>query len=404
LVLFFLLTGCGANSRVDQFARSYIRLAVALAERDPDSRDYYYGPSESVADVRDHPPSEVEIRRQALDLAHQLGALPQTARAVFISGQLRAIVARIDLLQGRRARFDEEAQALFGLHATPAQGWQKAEAVREELDRLLPGRGALAARYANFDRQFVIPEDRFVRVIDRALKGCRERTLAHVKLPQGESVTIEYVRNKPWDGYSYYQGSFRSRIQINADFPVTVDRALQLACHEGYPGHHVFNSLAEEQLVRREHRVEWMVEPAFSPQSLLSEALATNAGDMAFSPEERLLFERDVLFPLAGIGVHDVDRYLSVSRLIGELDTVQAETARSYLNGDLEYQRAAAALQERALMAYPEATLKYLNEYRTYVLTYTVGKGMAKKCLGRDPDLWRTFQELISGSLTLASC
>jgi hypothetical protein len=404
LALVCLLAGCGTSSRVDQIARSYIRLAVALGDHDADSRDYYYGPAEWVADLRDRSPSETEIQRQALDLARQSSALPQTARTVFLSGQLRAIAARIDLLKGKRPRFDEESQALFGLLPIHVHGQHEAEAIRAKLDRLLPGHGALADRYANFDRQFLIPGNRLSEVIDRALQGCRERTLAHVRLPQGESVKIEYVRNKPWDGYSYYQGSFRSLIQINADFPLTVDRALQLACHEGYPGHHVFSSLAEEQLVRREHRIEWMVEPVFSPQSLLSEALATNAVAMVFSPEERRRFEGDELFSLAGISMHDVNRYLDVSRLVGELDTVQVEIARSYLNGDLEYERAAAAFQERALMAYPEATLKYLNEYRTYILAYTVGKVMARECLGRDADPWRTFHELITGRLTLAGC
>ncbi|HEY7162245.1 MAG TPA: hypothetical protein VH815_13345, partial [Acidobacteriota bacterium] len=43
---------------------------------------------------------------------------------------------------------------------------------------------------------------------------------------------------------------YRSIIQVNTDLPVTIDRAIDLACHEGYPGHHVLNLLIEKNLVR----------------------------------------------------------------------------------------------------------------------------------------------------------
>jgi hypothetical protein len=39
-------------------------------------------------------------------------------------------------------------------------------------------------------------------------------------------------------------------IQINTDLPVYIDRAVDLGCHEAYPGHHVYNVLLERDLVR----------------------------------------------------------------------------------------------------------------------------------------------------------
>ena len=69
-------------------------------------------------------------------------------------------------------------------------------------------------------------------------------------LPATESFTVEYVTNKSWSGYNWYQGNFRSLIQVNTDLPIYIDRAIDLACHEGYPGHHVYNALLEKHLVR----------------------------------------------------------------------------------------------------------------------------------------------------------
>ena len=50
---------------LDDDARQYVRLAVALGERDPDSLDFYAGPADAVADVRRSPPTLTAIRRDA---------------------------------------------------------------------------------------------------------------------------------------------------------------------------------------------------------------------------------------------------------------------------------------------------------------------------------------------------
>ncbi len=114
----------------------------------------------------------------------------------------------------------------------------------------LPGPGPLLERYTRFRDAFVIPPARLDATFKAAIDGCRSRTLAHVTLPPGESFTVEYVTNKSWSGYNWYQGDYRSLIQVNTDLPIFVDRAIDLACHEGYPGHHVYNVLLEKTLVR----------------------------------------------------------------------------------------------------------------------------------------------------------
>ena len=35
---------------------------------------------------------------------------------------------------------------------------------------------------------------------------------------------------------------------MNVELPIYIDRAVDLACHEGYPGHHVYNALLEQEL------------------------------------------------------------------------------------------------------------------------------------------------------------
>ncbi len=60
---------CDAHPRasLDDDARQYVRLAVALGERDPDSLDFYAGPADAVADMRRNPPPLTAIKRDAAD-------------------------------------------------------------------------------------------------------------------------------------------------------------------------------------------------------------------------------------------------------------------------------------------------------------------------------------------------
>lgn len=400
---------CGSSAcrtgRPDDQVLRYLRLAVALGERDPDAIDYYYGPETWVSDIRAHPPTLAAIKQAALDLSGEVKTSGQP-RQDFMIKQLNAIAARADAAQGVRLGLGDEARAFFDLDLPARTNAQELYAVRREIDHLVPGRGSLAKRYADFDKRFTIPHERLGIVMDRAIQGCRERTLQHLKLPPSESLKVEYVADRPWNAYSSYQGAFHSLLRVNVDFALTVDRALLLACHEGYPGHHAYNTLVDAELVQQQHRLELMVQPTFSPQSLTSEAMATYAPEVAFAEDDRLRFEREVLFPLAGIPSDDAGLYLRVARLAEQLEDAQEEVATDYLDGRLEWARAGSALEDQALMLHAEATLKYLNEYRSYMLTYTLGKDMVKECLAKSapPDRWTLFERLILGRVSIREC
>ena len=47
---------------------------------------------------------------------------------------------------------------------------------------------------------------------------------------------------------------------------------------------------------------------------------------------------------------------------------------RQYLDGAIDFPRAAAALDREALMPSPDATLKFANQFRSYAATYTIAR------------------------------
>jgi hypothetical protein len=395
---------------LDEAAHEYVKLALALGERDPDALDYAVVPEQERAAMHARYLSLDDIARGAQELQAGLRSLASRpgdqARIAFLELQVQSISTRVQILRGKVFPFDSEAELLFDVRPLPDEGSGRRKLLRAHIAALLPrmkvpssysGEDPLAERYAAYDRKFLVPPDRVNAVMRAALTLCRDQTLTQIRLPAGESVELVYVRNKPWSAFSRYVGSGHSLIQLNLDLPITVDEAMELACHEAYPGHHTFNTL-RELASKEKHFDEMQVQLTFSPQSFVSEAAAAYAPRLAFTRAERLQRERDVLFPLAGLPKQEAGRYMSISEMVRQLDSAEPSIAEEYLDGRLEFVRAEQKLSHELLMAHAEALLLYLNEYRTYMLAYTDGPRRVERFLEQDG---KPIQD--SGSITQES-
>lgn len=392
------------TSTMNMMAERYVKLVLALGQHDADYVDAYYGPPEWKAEVERQKPALTAIDRDAEQLVGELGRLKATGdelsilRHQYLHRQLEALRARVRMLGGTKMSFDEESRALYDAVA-PTHPESYFQGLVNDLQPLLPGTGPLIDRYDAFRKEFVIPSERLNAVFDKAIAECRTRTLKHVQLPPTESFTVEYVTNKSWSGYNWYQGSFRSLIQVNTDLPIYIDRAVDLACHEGYPGHHVYNALLEKHLVRDRGWQEYTVYALFSPQSLIAEGTANYGIEVAFPGNERLDFERTVLFPLAGLNQARASEYYKVQTLVERLAYAGNEAARRYLNGEIDRAAAAAWLVRYAMMSVPRAEqrVRFMDQYRSYVINYNLGKDLVKQHVDAAAgDRWQEFVKLLS--------
>lgn len=395
---------------MNAIAESYVRLVLALGRHDPDYVDAYYGPPEWKADAEKTKRPLEDIRADAGALLDRLGRELEPAdemlrlRRRYLTKQISALRTKAEMLGGRHLSFDEESRALYDAVA-PTNTEEHFRAVRDGLAKLLPGTGSLGQRYEDFRRPFVIPPERIDAVFAAAIEAGRARTKAHLALPEGERFRVEKVTGKSWSGYNWYQGGFHSLIQVNTDLPIFIDRAVDLACHEGYPGHHVYNVLLEKNLVRDRGWIEFTVYPLFSPQSLIAEGSANFGIEVAFPGPERTAFERDVLFPIAGIDPATAGRYAEVQKLVDGLSYAGNEAARRYLNGEISASQAADWLEEYGLSSRPRAEqrVRFFDQYRSYVINYNLGKDLVRRWVesrGGTPDRperrWAAFATLLS--------
>jgi hypothetical protein len=392
------------NALVDQ----YLLLELSMGKHDPGHVDAYFGPQDIRDDADKKALSIQEIEDQSNALILQLSSWPesdsdpmQAARIEGLSMRLNALNTRIALGRGETLPFDDEALILFGTTA-PDHDSTYFEGILAEIDALLPGDGDLSQRVNDFRNRFVIPPDRLSAVFDAAIAECRRRTLEKIELPANESFLLEYVTDKPWSGYNWYQGNAQSLIQINTDLPTFISRAVDLGCHEGYPGHHTFNALLEHHLVKQLGWNEFSLYPLFSPMSLIAEGSGNYGIELAFPGDERVQFERDVLFPLASLDAAEADRYYALEKLLGRLNYAGNEAARDYLNGTIDGEAAEQWLIDYTMSSPERAAqrLQFIETYRSYVINYNLGKDMVRDYVERDAanqdDRWRRFTEMLS--------
>ena len=397
-------------SPMNDAAERYVKLVLALGQHDADYVDAYYGPPEWKQQAESRKVPLADLATQAKTLLGVVDAIPQPAaemdklRHHYLQRQLAALAARIRMLTGERLSFDEESRALYDAVA-PTLSESHFQKILDQLDKEFPGDGPVLGRYEKFRNGFVIPRDKLDAVFQVAIKGCRARTLEHVKLPDAERFTVEYVTNKSWSGYNWYQGNFKSLIQVNTDLPIYIDRAIDLACHEGYPGHHVYNALLEQHLVRDRGWIEFTVYPLFSPQSLIAEGTANFGIEVAFPGRERAAYEQSTLFPLAGLDAARAPEYYEVMALVDQLSYAGNEAARKYLNGQIDAAGATAWLERYALMPRERAAqrVRFFDQYRSYVINYNYGKDLVRTFIesrGGTPDRpdrrWQEFEKLLS--------
>lgn len=391
---------------IDDFADRFIDLGLRFQNYDS-SAYLFLGDKALVTEAKADDVSLSELL-VSLERLHEEMSAYQTDDAVLskrfkdLRGRVLAMQVRGKILSGEIPRdFETEAKLTFDV-TVPHYSEEHFVELAQRLDALIPGDDPLPQRVERFRDEFVIPPSKLKDVLSVAIEECRRRTKSYLNLPQDEHAELVLVTGMHWVGFTVYEGNSFSKILLNQEVPVHIERALELGCHEGYPGHHAHASMLQEEVINKRGWKEYELIQLIGPMAVMNEGAASYAVDLAFTRSERLAFERKYLLPLAGLEKTDLERYYHYIDIIDELNYARTEVARKYLYGGMSFDDAVQWLIDFGLETRGTATqrMRFIDAQRAYVVTYNYGKTLVKRYVeqeaGEDLDArWEVFERVI---------
>jgi hypothetical protein len=232
-----------------------------------------------------------------------------------------------------------------------------------------------------------VPAEQVERTVAAVIEEARRWTRGLLELPAGEGVDLEIVRDQPWLAFCEYLGDLRSRIAVNVDLPMSAIELLILTIHETYPGHHAERCSKEHLLVRGRGLLEETLVLVPTPQSLVSEGIATLAPSVLLEGEGGAA--PAAVMHDAGIEL-DLAHALAVERALEPCRWAEVNAALMLHEDGASEPEMQAYLERWGLMT-PELAshvIRFLTEptSRTYIITYSAGRELCRSYIADEPE------------------
>jgi hypothetical protein len=278
-----------AGVEPDALVREYLLLGLRFDRIESGYVDSFTGdPALRHTVLAEPAPDPADLVRQARRLIDALPDVPyhngfDQQRADYVAAHLRALECAGRKFAGEDIGFVDEVHDYFDVRI----GKGEPETYRQahaRLDEVLGGNGPLADRMDAHRIGEEIPPERLAECIEAFSSALRDRVRADYPLPDAETVEYQVVTDKPWSGFNYYLGDYRSTVAVNADIKQLMSNLPRLVAHESYPGHHTEHCRKEVGLVNRKGQAEQTIFLVNTPQCLIAEGLADLALYAAIGP------------------------------------------------------------------------------------------------------------------------
>ena len=376
----------------DRLIREYLMLGLRFDRVEEGYVDSFTGDPRLRRAVADEPaPDPAELAAAAGRLLGELAAVPRTAaftdqRAEFIAAHLRALECAGRKFAGADIGFVEEVRAYFDVDIRRGDE-DRYRAAHAQIDAVLGGSGPLAERMEADRRADEIPPHRVEEAIHAFSSALRDTVRATYPLPDAETVVYEIVSDKPWSGFNYYEGDYRSRVAVNTDLKQQMSHLPSLIAHEAYPGHHTEHCRKEAGLVAGLGQAEQTIFLVNTPQCLMAEGLADLALHAAVGPG----WGRWASEIYADLGLRfDGERAEALAGARAQLAGVRQDAALMLHDEGRDVDDVVAFLQRWLLVGDTRArqTLRFLSSplWRAYTSTYVEGYRLLRGWLDAAPD------------------
>ena len=281
--------------KLSEFGRDFLLLALRIGKHKIGYVDFYIGPKK-LRKVVDN--EEITSPKKLLTYCSTLQEklLVQgyhKARERYIEKTILAMRTSIEILNGIDIPIQDQFLKFYDV---PLQPVNEAELIslKEEISEVYGGSGSLEQRMNKLRVRRTVPGVKVFNLFKEALSIVKVRTkeLFVDLLPRNESITINLLKNLnsndvKWVYYNWYQGNYRSRIDVNPNFNMYWTTFLSAAAHEGYPGHHTEFSVKEQLLYHNLNQFEHSILLLNSPKLIISESIAELATNMLYSYREQ---------------------------------------------------------------------------------------------------------------------
>jgi hypothetical protein len=370
-------------------AGRYLELGLRLGRHVDGLVDSYYGPAElkEQIDAEDLVPAET--------LAEDASSLETALPDGWLRDQVHGLSTYARVLAGEQISYSDEVEACYGVRPTR---WDEDvyRAAHEQLDALLPPGGSLLERREAWRRAHLMPAEKLLPVLEDVLAELRRRTDGLFGLVAGEELFVEEVHDEPWWAFNYYLGGLRSRVVVNVDVPTTYDDMIDLAAHEGYPGHHTERTTKEQLLVNEQGMIDETINLVPTPQSLLAEAIAETADEILGDDARAAIVEI-----MQRHGIHyDAERSHEVRQSFAPMRRLSLDAALLIHEDGASEQQAKEHLMRFGVMTEERADhgVRFVTDptWRAYTITYSAGRDLARAYHGGDP---AKFKQLLDGQV-----
>ena len=335
-------------------------------------------------------PNPAELARHADILLVALEQLPREAdftdqRAEFIAAHLRALACAARKFAGEDVGFVDEVRQYFDVEISLGAP-ERYRAAHARIDEVLGGSGPLSERIAAHRKAEELPPERLRECVHAFSSALRDIVRATYPLPDAENIVYEVVTDKPWSGFNYYEGDYRSRVAINADLKQQMSNLPRLVAHESYPGHHTEHCRKEAGLVAGLGHGEQTIFLVNTPQCLMAEGLA----DLALHAAVGDGWGAWAAEIYADLGLRfDGERAQALAEASASLAEVRQDAALMLHDAHRDVDDVVAFLQRWLLVDDTRArqSLKFLSSplWRAYTSTYVEGYRLLRSWLDDRP-------------------
>jgi hypothetical protein len=264
------------------FSTEFVLASLRLGKHVDGLIDSYFGPSELSDTVSREPQKPLSDILLEIDMLRKRinSWVSDKYRRTYMEKQLGALRTITLQKMGNEIPYREFVSKTLDVEAKQVKEKELSK-TRDELQELLKKsqhQGDLTEKITSFERMNLVSGETLARQFSNLMDAARGKTRARISLAPSELAELRIVSDKPWKAYNWYLGSYKSRIDLNADLPTTSTVLPHLVAHEAYPGHHTEHTSKEQELYINKKQLESSVLLVNTPDCTMTEGLADTAG------------------------------------------------------------------------------------------------------------------------------